>query len=84
MRARGWLSGSLETVSSIPCRQEVKTIELGLEGYLLLGLISSLVFRAVRDALPNDPIAQEKIVGASLLALALADVRILLSPPATF
>lgn len=84
MRARGWLSGSLETVGSISCRQEVKTIELGLEGYLLLGLISSLVFRAVRDALPNDPIAQEKIVGASLLALALADVRILLSPPATF
>lgn len=84
MRARGWLSGSLETVSSISCRQEVKTIELVLEGYLLLGLISSLVFRAVRDALPNDPIAQEKIVGASLLALALADVRILLSPPATF
>ncbi|KZT42848.1 hypothetical protein SISSUDRAFT_851039 [Sistotremastrum suecicum HHB10207 ss-3] len=42
--------------------------------YLLLGLISSLVFRAVRDALPHDPVAQEKIVGASLTALALADV----------
>jgi len=42
--------------------------------YLLLGLISSLVFRAVRDALPHDPVAQERIVGASLLALALADV----------
>lgn len=44
-------------------------------GYLLLGLISSLVFRAVRDALPHDPVAQERIVGASLTALALADVR---------
>ncbi|THH09426.1 hypothetical protein EW145_g2036 [Phellinidium pouzarii] len=42
--------------------------------YLLLGLISSLVFRAVRDALPHDPVAQERIVGASLTALALADV----------
>ncbi|EJD04448.1 uncharacterized protein FOMMEDRAFT_133719 [Fomitiporia mediterranea MF3/22] len=42
--------------------------------YLLLGLISSLVFRAVRDALPHDPVAQERIVGASLMALAIADV----------
>ncbi len=43
-------------------------------GYLLLGLISSLVFRAIRDALPHDRVAQERIVGASLTALALADV----------
>jgi len=42
--------------------------------YVLLGLISSLVFRATRDALPHDPIAQERIVGASLTALAIADV----------
>ncbi|KAH9949456.1 hypothetical protein B0H21DRAFT_727985 [Amylocystis lapponica] len=42
--------------------------------YLLLGLISTLVFRAVRDALPNDPVAQERILGASFTALALADV----------
>ncbi|KAF8349874.1 hypothetical protein F5887DRAFT_1070127 [Amanita rubescens] len=37
-------------------------------------LISSLVFRAVRDALPQNPQAQERIVGASLAALAIADV----------
>ncbi|KAF8525142.1 hypothetical protein BU17DRAFT_84067 [Hysterangium stoloniferum] len=42
--------------------------------YFLLGLISSLVFRAVRDALPHDLVAQEKIVRASLTALAIADV----------
>ncbi|KAF8577855.1 hypothetical protein K439DRAFT_520538 [Ramaria rubella] len=42
--------------------------------YFLLGLISSLVFRAVRDALPHDPVAQEKIVRASMTALAIADV----------
>ncbi|KZT08961.1 uncharacterized protein LAESUDRAFT_696337 [Laetiporus sulphureus 93-53] len=42
--------------------------------YLLLGLISTLVFRAVRDALPNNPAAQERILGASFTALALADV----------
>lgn len=41
---------------------------------MLLGLISSLVFRAVRDALPHDLQAQERIVGASLTALAIADV----------
>ncbi|KAH9938990.1 uncharacterized protein BXZ73DRAFT_44341 [Epithele typhae] len=42
--------------------------------YMLLGLISTFVFRAVRDALPNDPVAQERILGASFTALALADV----------
>ncbi|KAF8973790.1 hypothetical protein BDZ97DRAFT_1900574 [Flammula alnicola] len=45
--------------------------------YFLLGLISSLVFRAVRDALPGNPAAQERILGASFLALGIADV----SPP---
>ncbi|EIW65221.1 uncharacterized protein TRAVEDRAFT_68765 [Trametes versicolor FP-101664 SS1] len=42
--------------------------------YLLLGMISTFVFRAVRDALPGNPAAQERIMGASFLALALADV----------
>ena len=50
------------------------TCKLFILGYLLLGLISSLVFRAIRDALPNDPAAQERILGASLTALAIADV----------
>lgn len=44
-------------------------------GYLLLGMLSSLVFRAVRDALPDNPAAQERIIGASLLAMGIADVR---------
>jgi hypothetical protein len=39
------------------------------------------VFRAARDALPNDPVAQERIVGALLAALALADVRSFLPIP---
>jgi hypothetical protein len=43
-------------------------------GYLLLGMLSSLVFRAIRDALPGNPAAQERILGASLLAMAIADV----------
>ena len=46
---------------------------LGATGYLLLGMLSSLVFRAVRDALPGNPAAQERILGASLLAMAIAD-----------
>ncbi|KAF8139792.1 hypothetical protein EV363DRAFT_1444287 [Boletus edulis] len=41
--------------------------------YMLLGLISSFVFRAIRDALPNNPEVQERILGASFIALALAD-----------
>ena len=44
---------------------------------MLLGLISTFVFRAVRDALPNNPVAQERIMGASFTALALADVSAL-------
>ncbi|KAG8826583.1 hypothetical protein FRC18_010052 [Serendipita sp. 400] len=42
--------------------------------YFLLGLIGSLVFRAARDSLRNDLVAQERIVGALLMALAIADV----------
>lgn len=45
-----------------------------LAGYCLLALLSSFVFRAVRDALPNNPVAQERILGASFLALGIADV----------
>ncbi|KXN89818.1 hypothetical protein AN958_04822 [Leucoagaricus sp. SymC.cos] len=47
--------------------------------YLLLGLLSSIVFRAVRNTLPNNPIAQERLIGASLLALAIADVTHILA-----
>lgn len=36
------------------------------------------MFRAIRSALPNDPIAQERIVGSVLTALAIADVRMLI------
>ena len=39
-------------------------------------MLSSLVFRAVRDALPDNPAAQERIIGASLFAMAVADVSV--------
>ena len=42
--------------------------------YLLLGMISSFVFRAIRDTLPQEPTKQERILGASMTALAIADV----------
>jgi len=45
-----------------------------VKGFFLLGLLSSLVFRAIRDTLPNNPAGQERLIGASLLALAIADV----------
>jgi hypothetical protein len=47
-------------------------------GYFLLGLTSTVLFRTVRDALPHDLATQERILGASLGALAVADVRIIL------
>lgn len=42
--------------------------------YLLLGLIQSFGFRAIRDVLANNPAGQERILGASLMGLAFADV----------
>ncbi|KAF9004164.1 hypothetical protein BDZ89DRAFT_1026399 [Hymenopellis radicata] len=42
--------------------------------YLLLGMVSTVVFRAVRDAVPRDLAAQERLVGALLSCLAFADV----------
>ncbi|PVG00703.1 hypothetical protein CPB86DRAFT_782244 [Serendipita vermifera] len=47
--------------------------------FALLGLISSFVLRAIRDALPSDPVAQERIIGACLTALAIADVTHILA-----
>ncbi|KAF8060948.1 hypothetical protein FPV67DRAFT_314855 [Lyophyllum atratum] len=41
--------------------------------YMLLGLLQSLGFRAIRDTLPDNPAAQERILGASLTGLAFAD-----------
>ncbi|KAI0935671.1 hypothetical protein AcV5_004025 [Taiwanofungus camphoratus] len=61
------------TPAALDARTVMAVWQLG-NCYLLLGLISSFVFRAVRDALPNNPIAQERILGASFTALALADV----------
>jgi hypothetical protein len=53
-------------------RTTLAIMQLG-NTYLLLSLLSSLVFRAVRDAVPNNPVAQDKIIGAALIALAIAD-----------
>ncbi|KAH7884007.1 hypothetical protein F5I97DRAFT_1633805 [Phlebopus sp. FC_14] len=58
---------------SLDARTTMAIWQLG-NCYMLLGLISSLVFRAIRDTLPNDPAAQERILGAGFTALALADV----------
>lgn len=40
----------------------------------MFGLVSCLVFRAVRDAVPHDPVAQERIVGAVLMVFGIGDV----------
>ncbi|KAN0124555.1 hypothetical protein V8E53_015821 [Lactarius tabidus] len=61
-----------ESPNSLEARTRMAIWQLG-NCYLLLGMLSSFVFRAIRDALPGDPIAQERILGASLLAMAIAD-----------
>ncbi|EPQ61134.1 hypothetical protein GLOTRDRAFT_69380 [Gloeophyllum trabeum ATCC 11539] len=65
-------SGALPT-APLDRRSQMAIWQLG-NCYLLLGLISSFVFRAVRDALPGDPVSQERILGASFTALAIADL----------
>ncbi|KAF7340158.1 hypothetical protein MVEN_01934300 [Mycena venus] len=60
--------------SSVPGTHHPSRRANAHDGYLLLGLVSSLVFRAARDSLPKDPVAQERIVGSLLAALAIADV----------
>ena len=47
-----------------------------LRGYFLLSLLEGLGLRAVRDALPGNPVAQERIAGATLTAMAIADVSL--------
>jgi len=42
--------------------------------YLLLFLLTSLGYRAARDALRNDPVSQERIVGGLMTALAIIDI----------
>ncbi|KAI0809093.1 hypothetical protein BC629DRAFT_1481914 [Irpex lacteus] len=54
-------------------RTHMTVLQLG-NCYLLLGMLSSLVFRAVRDALPGNAVAQERIIGASLFAMGVADL----------
>ncbi|KAH7345181.1 hypothetical protein B0J17DRAFT_638709 [Rhizoctonia solani] len=45
-----------------------------VNAYAVIGLSSAFGFRAVRRALPNNPVAQEKIIGATMAVLAAADV----------
>lgn len=47
-------------------------------------MLEGLGLRAVRDALPGNPIAQEHIAGATLTAMAIADVSIQSFPSARF
>ncbi|KAH8101429.1 hypothetical protein BXZ70DRAFT_1007263 [Cristinia sonorae] len=42
--------------------------------YLLLGMLEGFGLRAVRDALPGNPVAQERLAGTILTAMAIADV----------
>jgi len=43
-------------------------------GFLLIFVITSLVFRAIRDNLSHDLAAQERLTGTLLFSLGVADV----------
>ena len=45
-------------------------------GYLLLSIMSMILFRVIQNTLLKNPAAQEAIIGAALAVLAFADVRL--------
>ncbi|KAG9050576.1 hypothetical protein FS837_004433 [Tulasnella sp. UAMH 9824] len=53
-------------------RTQLLVCQLG-NCYFLLGMISLCVMSAIRRAVPYDAVAQEKLVGGLLTALAIAD-----------
>ncbi|KAF9015390.1 hypothetical protein BDQ17DRAFT_1340983 [Cyathus striatus] len=71
-------TSSISTPAFLNSREKMAVLQLS-NCYLLLGLISSLVFRAVRNSLPGNAVAQERIIGASLTALAIADLTHILA-----
>jgi len=42
--------------------------------YLLLAMMSAILFRTIRSALSHDPVTQERVLGAALTVLAIADL----------
>ncbi|TFK76651.1 hypothetical protein BDN72DRAFT_753471 [Pluteus cervinus] len=54
-------------------RAEMAIWQLG-NCFFLLAMMSPVLFRTAREALANDLVAQERIVGAALFVLAVADV----------
>ncbi|KAI0265099.1 hypothetical protein BC834DRAFT_924374 [Gloeopeniophorella convolvens] len=79
----GLIPAPHESPPALDDRTQMAVWQLG-NCYLLLGLLESLVFRAVRDAIPGRPAAQERVLGASLLAMAIADVSSGVSIAASF
>ena len=65
MHEQPWPYGNSGTVRTQQTTEWNECDSNWATGYLLLGLISTFVFRAVRDTLPNNPTAQERILGAS-------------------
>lgn len=59
--------------AALTLRTQLVVCQLG-NCYFLLGMISLCVMSAIRRAVPYDPVAQEKLVGGLLTALAIADL----------
>lgn len=62
-------SSAYETYFNLPC--------ITISAYAVIGMVSAFGFRAVQKALPKNPAAQERIIGASLSVLATADVSVI-------
>jgi len=71
-RAQSWPCGNFRAVRSVDPECQPKSHFC--IGYFVVSALSSIVFRTVRDAVPTNPALQERLIGASLLALGIADV----------
>jgi len=74
----GLVPSALSSSDALDARSVMAVSQLA-NCYFLLALISTFVFRAIRDTLPNNPIVQERILGAAFLALGLADLTHILA-----
>ncbi|KAK0198119.1 hypothetical protein F5146DRAFT_73220 [Armillaria mellea] len=66
-------TSSPEPLETLNARSKLAVWQLG-NCYLLLGMISTVVFRTIKNAVPKDPQLQERLVGSLLFCLAVADL----------
>jgi len=65
--------GAVPYLDVLDDRTKMALWQLG-NAYLVIGLLQPVIFRTVRDTLPNNPAAQERILRSSLIVSAATDM----------